>query len=515
MIRHPIGEERSMRVSAYVGRVGGLAIALGIGVAITIGGPVAAAAPGDSSAASDQDSTAAATASRPSVRSRAGRSAVASAASASPRSGGTGVATSPAQANNSSPAMKVTTSPSTMGRPTVAGNPVASAATAVTRLDVESVAAQRVAGLASSSAPGVFMAAAINPSGAVTAQPAAASGAVDSVLSTLFGSNPGAPVESPMGWVAVAAARRQSASRITRTTSKTAASTSSREAVSALGQTDAGAVSEAGERGRNTTQPAAALAASTSSPQANAPVAAVEAADPISSFIGQIQAFVTQIVQAVTGVVTQFVQAVTQAVKAIINVFVPMNAAPIAASPTVGTPDPATGVVTGQINATDPNGDTLTYTGSSTTIRGNVVVGLDGSFIYTPARWAQRNEDSFTATVDDGHGGTAVVTVPVVADPGTSAAGVPNGVTAHKIEANVPGWGNGSNFYGTDDGHYFVVTVDLHPYSTGWITYIPFSTLIILTDQNVRSDDLGAEWTFAPGTTHEEAIALAGFALQP
>lgn len=111
----------------------------------------------DSAAASGQDWTSTATASRPSGRSRTGRSAAPPADSVAPRSGGIGLATPAGQPNNSSPARKVT-------------------------------------------AP------AVTPSAAVTAEPAP-NGAVDSVLSTLLGSNQGAPVESPVSWVVMAAAR--------------------------------------------------------------------------------------------------------------------------------------------------------------------------------------------------------------------------------------------------------------------------------------------------------------------
>jgi chorismate synthase len=45
--------------------------------------------------------------------------------------------------------------------------------------------------------------------GAALAEPAVASGVVESVLSTALGSNPGVPVQSPLSWMVVAAARRQ------------------------------------------------------------------------------------------------------------------------------------------------------------------------------------------------------------------------------------------------------------------------------------------------------------------
>ncbi|MGB3353984.1 MAG: Ig-like domain-containing protein [Mycobacterium sp.] len=86
-----------------------------------------------------------------------------------------------------------------------------------------------------------------------------------------------------------------------------------------------------------------------------------------------------------------------------------------------------TGVVIGGATATDPNNDPLTFTGSTTTIKGSVVVDTDGGFEYTPTEAARLaaaaidasladRQDNFTVFVKDGHGGTLAipVTVPVV-----------------------------------------------------------------------------------------------------
>ena len=67
-----------MRASAFVGRVGGLAVALGIGVAVSIsGGATAWALPAEVSSPGDDSVTATSNAGespRPSVQSRGGRS---------------------------------------------------------------------------------------------------------------------------------------------------------------------------------------------------------------------------------------------------------------------------------------------------------------------------------------------------------------------------------------------------------------------------------------------------------
>lgn len=82
--------------------------------------------------------------------------------------------------------------------------------------------------------------------------------------------------------------------------------------------------------------------------------------------------------------------------------------------------NPATGAVTGVITASDRDGDTLTFAGTGPTARGNVVVKTDGTFVYTPTAAAReaatspfRRTDRFAVTINDGHGGTRAVTVKV------------------------------------------------------------------------------------------------------
>lgn len=80
----------------------------------------------------------------------------------------------------------------------------------------------------------------------------------------------------------------------------------------------------------------------------------------------------------------------------------------------VATDGSATGtfgaVITGQLSATDPNGDaSLTYSLQQAASHGTVVVKADGTFVYTPTD-GYSGEDVFIYTVDDGHGGTATAT---------------------------------------------------------------------------------------------------------
>lgn len=131
-----------------------------------------------------------------------------------------------------------------------------------------------------------------------------------------------------------------------------------------------------------------------------------------------------------------------------------VNGAPVAGRPEVGSPDPATGVVTGKVIATDPDGDTLTYTGSGVTPRGSVVVEADGRFTYTPTTQARlaaystvgADYDEFTITVTDGRGGTTTVAVKDIMIDDVHAA-VTDTVT-------LPGAATGAIVFGADGMRY-------------------------------------------------------------
>ena len=66
----------------------------------------------------------------------------------------------------------------------------------------------------------------------------------------------------------------------------------------------------------------------------------------------------------------------------------------------------ATGVVSGDLNASDPDGDELTYTITQQPAHGSVVVNPDGSYTYTPDTDLANSggTDHFTVSVDDGAG---------------------------------------------------------------------------------------------------------------
>jgi len=142
----------------------------------------------------------------------------------------------------------------------------------------------------------------------------------------------------------------------------------------------------------------------------------------------------------------------------------PVNDAPTTSgSATTGTEDQS---VTGQLAATDVDGDTLTFglAPNGAPAHGTVTVNPDGSYSYTPA--ANFNgTDSFTYAVSDGNGGTTLGTISITVDPandapttsGATVAGQEDGtiagqVTGHDIDGDALSFGlapNGAPAHGT------------------------------------------------------------------
>ncbi|MEE3663101.1 tandem-95 repeat protein [Brenneria sp. g21c3] len=92
-----------------------------------------------------------------------------------------------------------------------------------------------------------------------------------------------------------------------------------------------------------------------------------------------------------------------------------VNDAPVTADQSLTTLEDTP--VTGQITASDVDGDTLNYTVGEAPKNGTLVLDSDtGQYTYTP-KANLSGSDSFTVTVADGNGGTAVSTVTVGVTP--------------------------------------------------------------------------------------------------
>jgi hypothetical protein len=128
---------------------------------------------------------------------------------------------------------------------------------------------------------------------------------------------------------------------------------------------------------------------------------------------------------------------------------------------TVGTPD-IDGVVTGVVTATQILDYPLVFSGSTELPTGLAIVNGDGTFTYTPYPWARlaataadasetrADQQSFTVTVDDFNGDVASVLVTVPVSPSsdpyglepTFTAGTPDGdgVVTGVISVGSPTW---------------------------------------------------------------------------
>ncbi|QZA81615.1 retention module-containing protein [Deefgea piscis] len=131
------------------------------------------------------------------------------------------------------------------------------------------------------------------------------------------------------------------------------------------------------------------------------------------------------------------------------------NDKPVVTPPTEPVPptvnfDPNTGtythnvpedtVVIGKVNGADVDGDTLTFTQASNPANGKVVVNADGSYTYTP-NLDYIGSDSFTVTVSDGKGGTALATVNINLTPASDPA-IIGGVKQGEVTEDVAVVGN-------------------------------------------------------------------------
>ena len=94
----------------------------------------------------------------------------------------------------------------------------------------------------------------------------------------------------------------------------------------------------------------------------------------------------------------------------------PVNDPPVAAGNSLTTPQNTPGNVAVLSNDSDVDGDALAVTGSTNGSNGTVSCTAAGVCTYTPATGFS-GSDSFTYTVSDGKGGTAIATVSVTVTP--------------------------------------------------------------------------------------------------
>lgn len=145
----------------------------------------------------------------------------------------------------------------------------------------------------------------------------------------------------------------------------------------------------------------------------------------------------------------------------------PTNAAP-EGSYTAEDPNSTTGLVEGDVDSTDAEGDIRTYSAPATSVKGGTVTinSATGQFTYTPSLEAREDAaetpgadiDTFVVTINDGHlGGTDTLTVEVDIAPAEAVVpGVPN-------PAAVNGFGNGPIIIGTTGAKYQLMLGGLNP----------------------------------------------------
>ncbi|MGR5386871.1 Ig-like domain-containing protein, partial [Photobacterium damselae] len=107
----------------------------------------------------------------------------------------------------------------------------------------------------------------------------------------------------------------------------------------------------------------------------------------------------------------------TDTITVTVNV-TPVNDAPVGENVTTETQEET--AVTGQLTATDVDGDNLTFKPGNNPENGSVTINADGSWEYVPNP-DFNGEDSFTVVVDDGNGGTDTITVTVNVTPANDA----------------------------------------------------------------------------------------------
>ena len=161
------------------------------------------------------------------------------------------------------------------------------------------------------------------------------------------------------------------------------------------------------------------------------------------------------------------------------------NAAPDAANGTgTGTEDHP---ITGQLSATDANGDALTFAlaANGGPAHGTVTINPNGSYTYTPAA-DYNGTDSFTYTVSDGKGGTDTATVTLNVAPVNDAPLTAGGSATGTEDSNVTGRLTATDVDG--DALTFALAPNGQP-ANGVVTVNPDGTYTYVPHANFNGTD--------------------------
>ena len=176
---------------------------------------------------------------------------------------------------------------------------------------------------------------------------------------------------------------------------------------------------------------------------------------------------------------------------------------------TLSAPGPD-GIIVGSLNATDFENDPLTYTVTTAPTRGTVTLDPDGDFTYTPGTQtaATGAPDSFTVTIDDGaQHGLFGLAAPTTVNVALNVART--GVTLIGANVTLSGYLGGQVF--TPDGTRVVITSDATNWDSGSVatqvavvnttTGTQVGTTLTLTGGPLGSPLLNADGTRAVITT--------------